>query len=250
MRCCFFFQAEDGIRDVAVTGVQTCALPISRLAARARGGSARGPGPAAAHDRESRLRRADVFAGVERQDPARPGAPERARLARVSRGGRGHHPAHDRGGARGGGGHVRRRQRGGCEPRPRARSAGAQAPPFGYRMSHPRQWTVGIGIVTALVFGTALVIKIRPQIDLVAVGSRAPGFRATSLATGRRVTLADYRGTVVLLNVWATWCQPCRVEMPSMERLHQRLGGGEDFKILAGSVDEGGDSVVAAVARR
>jgi len=61
-------------------------------------------------------------------------------------------------------------------------------------MSHPRQWTVGIGIVTALVFGTALVIKIRPQIDLVAVGSRAPEFRATSLATGRRVTLADYRG--------------------------------------------------------
>ena len=116
-------------------------------------------------------------------------------------------------------------------------------------MSHPRQWTVGIGIVTALVFGTALVIKIRPQIDLVAVGSRAPEFRATSLATGRRVRLADYRGTVVLLNVWATWCQPCRVEMPSMERLHQRLGGGEDFKILAVSVDEGGDSVVAAFAR-
>ena len=115
-------------------------------------------------------------------------------------------------------------------------------------MSHPRQWTVGVGIVSALVFGTALVIKIRPQIDLVAVGSRAPGFRATSLATGRPVTLAHYRGKVVLLNVWATWCSPCRVEMPSMERLHQRLGGGGDFKIVAVSVDEQGDSVVAAFA--
>jgi cytochrome c biogenesis protein CcmG, thiol:disulfide interchange protein DsbE len=115
-------------------------------------------------------------------------------------------------------------------------------------MSHPRQWTVGVGIVSALVFGTALVIKIRPQIDLVAVGSRAPEFRATSLATGRPVTLAHYRGKVVLLNVWATWCSPCRVEMPSMERLHQRLGGSGDFKIVAVSVDEQGDSVVAAFA--
>src|SRR3989442_3482903 len=46
-----------------------------------------------------------------------------------------------------------------------------------------------------------------------------------------------------------SWCQPCRIEMHSIERLHQRLGGGEDFKILAVSVDEGGDSVVAAFAR-
>jgi cytochrome c biogenesis protein CcmG, thiol:disulfide interchange protein DsbE len=118
-------------------------------------------------------------------------------------------------------------------------------------MIRPRQWTVGIGILMALVFGTALVIKIRPQIDLVAVGSRAPEFLATSLATGRPVRLADYRGKVVLLNVWATWCQPCRIEMPSMERLHRRLGGGGggDFKIVAVSVDEQGDSVVAAFAR-
>jgi len=116
-------------------------------------------------------------------------------------------------------------------------------------MTHPRRWTVGIGIGAALVFGTALVIKIRPQIDLVAVGSRAPDFRATSLATGRPVTLADYRGKVVLLNVWATWCQPCRIEMPSMERLQRQLGGSGDFKIVSVSVDEQGDSVVAAFAR-
>lgn len=114
--------------------------------------------------------------------------------------------------------------------------------------SHPRQWTVGIGVVTALVFGAALVIKIRPQIDLVVVGSRAPQFRATDLRTGRPVTLADYRGKVLLLNVWATWCQPCRVEMPAMERLHRRLGGG-DFAVVAVSVDEQGDSVVMAFAR-
>lgn len=116
-------------------------------------------------------------------------------------------------------------------------------------MTNGRQWSVALGVVMAVVFGVALAIKIRPQVNLVAVGSRAPQFTATDLASGRVTTLADFRGTVVLLNVWATWCQPCRVEMPSMERLHQRLGGGEDFKILAVSVDEGGDSVVAAFAR-
>ncbi|HYL55056.1 MAG TPA: TlpA disulfide reductase family protein [Gemmatimonadales bacterium] len=117
-------------------------------------------------------------------------------------------------------------------------------------MTGPRQWTVVIGVTMALVFGTALVIKIRPQIDLVGVGSTAPEFRGKDLATGRAMTLADYRGKVVLLNVWATWCEPCRVEMPSLERLHRRLGGGTDFHIVAVSIDEDGDSVVAAFARQ
>src|SRR2546423_15013039 len=101
-------------------------------------------------------------------------------------------------------------------------------------MTAPRQWTVGIGVVMALVFGTALVIKIRPQIDLLGAGSTAPGLHATDLRTGNATTLAGYRGRVVLLNVWATWCQPCRVEMPSMERLYRRLGdgGGVDFLVV------------------
>jgi peroxiredoxin len=116
-------------------------------------------------------------------------------------------------------------------------------------MTQPRQWTIGIGAVMALVFGTALVIKIRPQIDLLGVGSGAPDFHATDLRTGRPTTLADYRGKVVLLNVWATWCQPCRVEMPSMERLYRRLGQSGDFKVVAVSIDEEGDSVVTAFAR-
>jgi peroxiredoxin len=115
-------------------------------------------------------------------------------------------------------------------------------------VSGPRRWSVGIGVVMALVFGTALIVKIRPQIDLVRVGSSAPTFRAKDLATGRAVTLADYRGKVVLLNVWATWCAPCRVEMPSMECLYRRLGG-DDFRVVAVSIDEEGDSVVTAFAR-
>jgi cytochrome c biogenesis protein CcmG, thiol:disulfide interchange protein DsbE len=115
-------------------------------------------------------------------------------------------------------------------------------------VSRPQRWSVGIGAVMTLVFGTALAFKIRPQIDLVGVGSAAPMFRAKDLATGRDLTLADYRGKVVLLNVWATWCEPCRWEMPSMERLYRRLGG-TDFRVVAVSIDEDRDSVVTAFAR-
>ncbi len=53
---------------------------------------------------------------------------------------------------------------------------------------------------------------------------------------GQRVTLADFEGRTVLLNLWATWCPPCRAEMPSLDALEARLGG-EDFQVVAVSVD-------------
>lgn len=56
---------------------------------------------------------------------------------------------------------------------------------------------------------------------------------------GRDVTLADFRGQVVLLNIWATWCVPCRKEMPTLDRLQARLGG-ENFQVVALSIDRGG----------
>jgi peroxiredoxin len=52
----------------------------------------------------------------------------------------------------------------------------------------------------------------------------APAFQAKDLA-GQNHTLADYRGKVVLLNFWASWCPPCRHEMPSMERLRLKMAG-------------------------
>src|SRR3989440_1255770 len=106
-------------------------------------------------------------------------------------------------------------------------------------MTQPRQWTIAIGVVMALVFGTALAIKIRPQIDLLGVGSGAPDFHATDLRTRRPTTLADYKGKVVLLNVWATWCEPCRVEMPSIEKLHKEFGP-QGLAVVAVSVDDAG----------
>jgi thiol-disulfide isomerase/thioredoxin len=60
---------------------------------------------------------------------------------------------------------------------------------------------------------------------------------------GRKRTLADFRGKVVLLNVWATWCGPCRKEMPMLDRLQQRLGSA-DFEVVALSIDRGGQAVI------
>ena len=60
---------------------------------------------------------------------------------------------------------------------------------------------------------------------------------------GRARSLADFRGKVVLLNIWATWCTPCREEMPALDRLQARLGG-TDFEIVALSIDQQGAQAV------
>ena len=60
---------------------------------------------------------------------------------------------------------------------------------------------------------------------------------------GRDLTLEDFRGRVVLLNIWATWCVPCREEMPTLDALQARLGGG-DFHVLPLSIDRAGLKVV------
>lgn len=113
-------------------------------------------------------------------------------------------------------------------------------------MTNGRQWTAVIGAVMAVAFGLAFAIKLRPQIDLLEVGSRAPDFPAVDLTGGGRpTTLAELRGKVVLINVWATWCQPCRVEMPSLERLH-RAFKDTDFQIVSVSIDKDGPEVVLA----
>jgi thiol-disulfide isomerase/thioredoxin len=60
---------------------------------------------------------------------------------------------------------------------------------------------------------------------------------------GRDLTLGDFRGRVVVLNVWATWCVPCRKEMPTLDRLQARLGG-KDFLVVALSLDRKGVEAV------
>ena len=67
-------------------------------------------------------------------------------------------------------------------------------------------------------------------------GGAAPALELQDLQ-GQAHRLADYRGRVVLVNFWATWCEPCREEMPSIERLRQSLKG-KPFEVLAVNVGE------------
>jgi peroxiredoxin len=72
----------------------------------------------------------------------------------------------------------------------------------------------------------------------------APGFTLSDL-TGKPVSLSDYKGKVVLLNIWATWCGPCKREIPSLDKLYQ-LKKNKGFEILAVSVDRTSTSSVAS----
>ncbi len=78
-------------------------------------------------------------------------------------------------------------------------------------------------------------------------GSTAPSFRLASLAGGD-VDLGTLRGSIVVVNFWATWCPPCVDEMPSLEKLHRALGP-EGLVILGVSVDEDEAALRAFVTR-
>lgn len=112
-----------------------------------------------------------------------------------------------------------------------------------------RQWAFVGAIVGGLVIGATVLNRLGSEVARVAVGAKAPDFQAIDLATGDSVSLRErYRGAVTLVNIWATWCVPCRVEMPAMERLYQALAP-HGFRIAAVSVDEGDPEDVRSFGR-
>lgn len=100
------------------------------------------------------------------------------------------------------------------------------------------QWIAVALIVAGLAAALVAGVTLTPEIREVGIGARAPMFRGADVRTGDTLSLDDYAGTVVLLNVWATWCGPCEAEMPSMQRLHDALGQ-EGLRIVAISIDVG-----------
>ena len=99
---------------------------------------------------------------------------------------------------------------------------------------------VGVGVIVLLqTKDSFLNLSGKPRLGK---GVPAPDFTLPDL-DGKMVSLADYKGKVVLLNIWATWCPPCVEEMPSMEKLYQELKD-EGFEILAVSIDVSGAKAV------
>lgn len=108
-------------------------------------------------------------------------------------------------------------------------------------MTVARQWA--LVAATIAVLGVGLVAGARlsgSSLELVRVGATTPEFHAATLdGTARLKSIADYKGEVVLINLWATWCGPCVIEMPSIQRLYDRYRGA-GLKVVAVAVDDPG----------
>jgi cytochrome c biogenesis protein CcmG/thiol:disulfide interchange protein DsbE len=89
-------------------------------------------------------------------------------------------------------------------------------------------------LIPAIVAAVLGCVGCTDQPKLRMIGSAAPDF--TIQDSDRTVALHDYRGKVVVLNFWTTWCEPCIVEMPSLVRLQKQMG--PKITVLAVSTDE------------
>jgi len=119
-------------------------------------------------------------------------------------------------------------------------------------MTGRRQLAIGlvvIGVVSAVAYGATQYL--RKELFPVELGTKAPDFKAFTLdSVPREKRLADYRGKVLMINVWATWCLPCRVEMPSIEALNKAYGP-KGLKIVAVSIDDPGtDAAIRAFVKQ
>lgn len=107
-----------------------------------------------------------------------------------------------------------------------------------------KQWILVLSVLGGLLLGGAALVWFGPGVSAIAAGSKAPNFRVMDLASGDSIKLRDhYKGHVTLINIWATWCIPCKVEMPAMQRVYDSLGP-RGFRIAAVSIDQEGPEVV------
>jgi len=77
-----------------------------------------------------------------------------------------------------------------------------------------------------------------PTVPRTEVGDMMPGYAAPYLADASTFRLEGEKGSVVFVNVWATWCGPCRAEIPELQRLHDKYGQ-QGFKVVGISIDDG-----------
>ncbi len=106
-------------------------------------------------------------------------------------------------------------------------------------MTVKQQWSIVLGAIVLLGAGSfAFQRAYGTKVEQVAIGAPAPPFTAYTVdGTRRAVGLNDYRGDVTILNVWATWCGPCKAEMPTLEHLYEMFKSN-GLKVVAVSIDE------------
>ena len=80
-------------------------------------------------------------------------------------------------------------------------------------------------------------------------GSAAPGFELKSIPEGKSTALASFQGKAVLLNFWATWCGPCKIEMPWLVDLQKKYGS-QGFQIVGVAMDDTSDKEIADFAHK
>lgn len=109
--------------------------------------------------------------------------------------------------------------------------------------SHSRRHWLALAAVTALLATAAAVIVLRvaPRVEHTVTAEEALEPLAIEFtdATSATRSLAQFRGKALLVNFWATWCTPCREEMPALDRLQARLGSAQ-FQVVALSLDNAG----------
>lgn len=86
----------------------------------------------------------------------------------------------------------------------------------------------------------AAILTLPFSVSAISVGDTAPSFKARTIDGKKSVALEDYRGKVVLLDFWASWCPPCLKSLPLYDDLRRELGT-TDFEIVAINVDENTD---------
>ncbi len=117
-------------------------------------------------------------------------------------------------------------------------------------MNNTRGLLIAAAATAGLALGIWVMTGYAPAADRAAIGSRPPDYVVRRLPQGDSTGMrAAYKGHVTLINLWATWCGPCRAEMPSIERLYQAYRD-RGFRVAAVSVDEGGDEDVLAFGRQ
>lgn len=96
-------------------------------------------------------------------------------------------------------------------------------------------------LLNLVVFGVVLYMQRAERSATQEAGGPAPGFTLPAVGSDEQVSLQDYRGKVVLLDFWATWCPPCRKQMPAVQNIHEDAALKDELAVVSVNSEDGAD---------